>query len=172
MSSTSPSDVLLHLILTELKKTPFYNVNVPLDSIKVQLAKINPMILGQLTTDLGVSGSGPLAQMVQTITDAVKTLLNNGRITLDDAPAFMGIINKVYDDVGQISGVSVQVDQLVDVTKDVIEIVLTLVVLDPASLKNLIDLAGAAAALIKFVMPSQSFWDKLCPCAGQPKVKN
>lgn len=159
-SVTSQADILIHLMLTELKCTPLYNASLDLVPIKIQVAKINPILLAQLSNQL-LDVASPLGLMIPLIVQNVQTVLKDDQVTLADAPAVMNILSGMYHAIGSIDQVNVSSAQLIDVVTDIVSIILSMIIVDPIKLKNLTAFVESCAVLIKFEMPSKGFFESL-----------
>ena len=162
-TSTSQSDILLHLILNELEASSLFNKSLDLTPIKVLIAKINPVILSQLSSQLSDEKS-KLGQMISLIISNVQTILKNNEMTIADGPVFLKIIKELYAAVGDLSEISITSNQLVDVTTEIVIIVLSMCISDQTKLNNIIALVNEASSLVKFIMPSKTFLQKYLPC--------
>jgi len=152
--STSQSDILLQLLISQIKTTPLYNPNLDLTQVKMMIAGINPLILAQLSQMVGLYS--PLGSMIGLIVDNVQQMMKNPELSITEIPSFLENLKEMYLAVSCLKNVKISTSDLVDVTTDIINIVLCMTVSDETKLKNLTAFIKASSLLVKFELPVQS----------------
>jgi len=151
MASTSQSDILLHLLLNEIKT----QASLDLTPIKILVAKINPIVLSQLSKS--AMENSPLCSMVQIIVENLKKIVNDaGRVDLNDTPKVLDTLKVIFKCVGELSDVNISAEQLVEVSSSIIIIVLNILMNDPHNIGQVSEMVSVVANLVNFAMPVKS----------------
>lgn len=98
----------------------------------------------------------------------VSLILADGKINLEDTPAFIDIIFGIYESINEFvqanPTVNIKAGDIVELSALLVKVILTFFVKDQAVLKTTELLLNSSIKLVKLTVQSKSFSCKLCCC--------
>jgi hypothetical protein len=104
----------------------------------------------------------------QCILPNVTRILADGKVTLEDTPAFLDLVFGIYESISEFvqanPTVTIKANDIVELSALLVKIILTFFVKDDKVLKMTETLLDSAVRLVKLSVQSKSFSCKFCCC--------
>jgi hypothetical protein len=158
----SPTDLLISLVVNELKTTSLGQDSLDMTSLKIKIdsivSKLDPKTLDTVNSYLTNDKS-----IVTICVTNLEKILKDGKLDLNDYAYFLDILKNIYIKVKalQVSTITIDSDTVVDLCSVILNVILAVVVPD-ANLPGLLAITNTVSEMIKFSMNPISTSFKCC----------
>jgi hypothetical protein len=164
-------DEIVTFIIVALQKTPIASKGIDISVVRDRVLPIIGNVFNKLDnqdTNIVVKFVKNQSLLNNCIFPNVAKILQDGRITIDDAPAFLsmvvGIFESVKDFVSENPVVKITSNDITELTSLIIKIILSVTVHDQGMISMANVLIDSATKLVQIIIKPKSFSCKLICC--------